>query len=37
MSDAASPIRVFHNYILMVNMHKGKIRDDWSDSAIFVE
>jgi len=33
----ADPIRAFHNYIFMVNMSKGKIRDDWSDSAIFVE
>lgn len=32
----ADPIRVFHNYILMVNMHQGKIRDEWTDSAIFV-
>lgn len=31
------PIRTFHNYIFMVNMEKGKIKDDWSDSAIFVE
>lgn len=33
----SDPIRVFHNYILMVNMSRGKIREDWSDSAIFVE
>jgi len=33
----ADPIRIFHNYILMVNMSRGKIRDDWSDNAIFVE
>ena len=31
-----SPIRVFHNYVPMVNMHKGVLRDDWSDDAIFV-
>lgn len=33
----ADPIRIFHNYIFMVNMSKGRIKDDWSDSAIFVE
>jgi len=33
----ADPIRLFHNYILMVNMAGGKIRDDWSDNAIFME
>jgi DNA-binding Lrp family transcriptional regulator len=31
------PIRIFHNYIFMVNMERGKIKGDWSDSAIFVE
>ena len=31
------PIRIFHNYIFMVNMANGKIRDDWSDNAIYVE
>lgn len=31
------PIRIFHNYIFMVNMTKGKIKEDWSDNAIFVE
>ena len=33
----SDPIRVFHNYIFMVNMEKGKIRGEWSDNAIFVE
>jgi DNA-binding Lrp family transcriptional regulator len=33
----ADPIRIFHNYIFMVNMSKGKIRDSWSENAIFVE
>lgn len=31
------PIRIFHNYILMVNMEKGKIKEEWSNNAIFVE
>ena len=31
-----SPIRVFHNYVPLVNMHKGVLRDDWTDDAIFV-
>lgn len=31
------PIRIFHNYIFMVNMEKGKIKEEWSDNAIFVE
>ncbi len=31
------PIRIFHNYIFMVNMVMGKIKEDWSDNAIFVE
>ncbi len=30
------PIRLFHNYVPMVNMGKGRLRDDWSDEAIFV-
>lgn len=30
------PIRLFHNYVPMVNLDKGRIRDDWSDDAIFV-
>jgi DNA-binding Lrp family transcriptional regulator len=30
------PIRLFHNYVPMVNMDKGRVRDDWSDEAIFV-
>lgn len=30
------PIRLFHNYVPMVNMDRGHIRDDWSDEAIFV-
>ena len=31
-----SPIRVFHNYVPSVNMHKGVLRDGWTDDAIFV-
>jgi DNA-binding Lrp family transcriptional regulator len=30
------PIRVFHNYVPLVNMHKGVVRDEWTDDAIFV-
>jgi len=29
------PIRVFHNYLPMVNMSKGYIKGTWSDAAIF--
>jgi DNA-binding Lrp family transcriptional regulator len=31
-----SPIRVFHNYVPMVNMHNGVLRSDWTNDAIFV-
>jgi DNA-binding Lrp family transcriptional regulator len=31
-----SPIRVFHNYVPLVNMDKGVLRGDWTDDAIFV-
>ena len=31
-----SPIRVFHNYVPMVNMDKGVLRSDWTDEAILV-
>jgi DNA-binding Lrp family transcriptional regulator len=31
-----SPIRVFHNYVPLVNMHNGVLRDDWTNDAIFV-
>lgn len=31
------PIRVFHNYLPMVNISKGRIRDDWADEAILAE
>jgi DNA-binding Lrp family transcriptional regulator len=31
-----SPIRVFHNYVPMVNMDKGVLRGDWTDDAILV-
>lgn len=30
-------IRLFHNYLPMVNMEKGKIKSNWDDDAIFVE
>ena len=31
-----SPIRVFHNYVPLVNMDKGVLRGDWTDDAILV-
>ena len=31
-----APIRVFHNYVPLVNMDKGVLRPDWTDDAIFV-
>ncbi len=30
-------IRLFHNYLPMVNLNKGKIKNNWDDSAIFVD
>ena len=30
------PIRIFHNYVPLVNMQKGVLRTDWTDEAIFV-
>jgi len=30
------PIRVFHNYVPLVNMDKGVLRGDWTNDAIFV-
>jgi DNA-binding Lrp family transcriptional regulator len=30
------PIRIFHNYVPLVNMSKGVLRPDWTDEAIFV-
>ncbi|HUJ09649.1 MAG TPA: Lrp/AsnC family transcriptional regulator [Verrucomicrobiae bacterium] len=30
------PIRIFHNYVPLVNMEKGVLRSDWTDDAIFV-
>jgi len=30
------PIRIFHNYVPLVNMDKGVLRSDWTDDAIFV-
>ena len=30
-------IRLFHNYLPMVNMEKGKIKRSWDSNAIFVE
>jgi DNA-binding Lrp family transcriptional regulator len=30
------PIRIFHNYVPLVNMDKGVLRPDWTDDAIFV-
>ena len=31
-----SPIRIFHNYVPMVNMRHGILADDWPKDAIFV-
>ncbi|MEI6084912.1 MAG: Lrp/AsnC family transcriptional regulator [Verrucomicrobiota bacterium] len=30
------PIRIFHNYLPMVNMRHGVLRDEWPKDAIFV-
>jgi DNA-binding Lrp family transcriptional regulator len=30
------PIRIFHNYVPLVNMRHGVLRDDWPADAIFV-
>ncbi len=31
------PIRVFHNYLPMVNLSKGRISDRWAEDAILAE
>ena len=31
------PIRLFHNYLPMVNIDKGRIKSNWDESAIYVE
>lgn len=33
----SDPIRIFHNYIPMLNMEKGKMKKDWQDFDIFIE
>ncbi len=33
----SKPIRVFHNYLFMVNMEGGKLSKDWPYNSIFVE
>ena len=33
----SDPIRIFHNYIPMLNMENGKIKSDWNDELLFVE
>ena len=33
----SDPIRIFHNYLPMVNMENGFIKKDWPDELIFVE
>ena len=33
----SDPIRIFHNYIPMVNIENGFIKKDWPDDLIFVE
>lgn len=30
------PVRYFHNYLPLINMKGGTIRNDWDDEAIFV-
>ena len=30
-------IRMFHNYLPMVNMDNGRLQESWDNSAIFVE
>lgn len=30
------PIRFFHNYLPLLNMEKGKIKEEWSNDYIFV-
>jgi len=30
------PIRMFHNYMPLLNMEKGKIKEEWSNDYIFV-
>lgn len=30
-------IRIFHNYIPMINMEKGKLKKDWPNQLIFLE
>src|SRR3989338_428661 len=32
----SDPIRMFHNYIPMLNMENGKIKKDWRDELIFI-
>ena len=33
----SDPIRIFHNYLTMVNLEKGFIKKEWPDELIFVE
>lgn len=33
----SDPIRIFHNYLPMLNMENGFIKKDWLDELIFVE
>ena len=33
----SDPIRIFHNYLPLLNMDKGFIKKDWPDELIFVE
>ena len=33
----SDPIRIFHNYLPLLNMEKGFIKKDWPDELIFVE
>lgn len=32
----SNPIRIFHNYIPMLNMQNGKIKNEWGDDQIFI-
>jgi len=33
----SDPIRMFHNYVPMINMEKGKLKREWPDELIFLE
>lgn len=33
----SDPVRIFHNYVPMVNMKEGRMKKDWPNSAIFID